>query len=65
MIVLVAPGASEPTSQVKFVVLVVVSQVTPTPKLTVPRVKPAGHVSDRLMPAAVEGPALLTTIVYV
>lgn len=33
--------------------------------VTVPRVKPAGHVSESDTPVAVPGPALLTVIVYV
>ena len=39
-----------------------VSQV-PWLGVTVPRVKPAGQVSDRLTPVASEGPPLLTVIV--
>src|SRR4051794_11540184 len=37
----------------------------PCEGVTVPRVKPAGQVSDRETPAAFDGPALLTVIVYV
>jgi hypothetical protein len=37
----------------------------PCEGVTVPRVNPAGHVSARDTAAAVDGPALLTVIVYV
>ena len=64
MTVTEAPGAIVPMVQVKSSGSASVSQV-PWLVETVPRVKPAGHVSDRLTPVAVEGPALVTMIVYV
>ena len=62
MIVALPPAATTPRLQVKSVVLVVVSQV-PCDGLTVPRLKPAGHVSLTLTAWASDGPALPTLIV--
>src|SRR5687768_12308702 len=52
-------------AQVKFEALDTVSQVTPDGAVTAPRVNPAGQVSERLTPVAVEGPPFETTMVYV
>ena len=37
----------------------------PCEGVTVPRVNPAGHVSDKLTPVASDGPALVIVVVYV
>src|SRR5207248_3809502 len=58
------PVAIVPSVHVKFVVLVVVSQV-PCDGVTVPRLKPVGQLSLTLTDVASDGPALLTVIVYV